>query len=146
MRTLSRTRLVMSAIGIVAAAIVSGCAGTAATPSTQAGAEEAFCADLAALGDAVESFIALDPTIASVEDVQAARDAIGDARATVQASGAGIEGADQAALDAAWTGLDQAVTNIPTDIPISEALGTVQVAADDVRAANQEIRDGVSCP
>jgi hypothetical protein len=146
MRTLSRPRVALFAIAAATAVIVAGCAGSTATPSTQVGAEGAFCEDLTALGDSVEAFIALDPTTASVEDVQAARDAIGDARATVQTSGADIADADQAALEAAWTALDQAVSNIPTDVPISDALGPVQVAAEDVRAANQEIRDGVNCP
>jgi hypothetical protein len=145
MGTLSRPRLALSAMAAAAVLLVAGCAGATATPSTQGGAETAFCDDLTALGDSVEAFIALDPATASVEDVQAARDAIGTAREAVREGAAEIDDADEAALEAAWTGLDQAVSNIPTDVPISEALAPVQVAAEDIRTVNEEIRNGVAC-
>jgi hypothetical protein len=145
MPTLSRLRLALLAVSTAAILTLSACGSFGATPSTQAGAEGALCANLTALGDSVEAFIALEVSSASMEDVEAARDEVADAWATVKESTDAIEDADEAALEAAWGALQQSITDMPTDVPISEALGAVRASAQGVRTAYQEIRDGVDC-
>jgi hypothetical protein len=57
----------------------------------------------------------------------------------------GIEAADTAALDAAWSDLSQTISGLSTDVPIADNWETVQASVEEVQGAYGEIRDGVGC-
>jgi hypothetical protein len=131
------------ATGLVLAAM--SAIGACQSAPSQPAAEAAVCASLAALGGAVDDFAALTPGTASVDDVKAAKDAIGTAWNGVRGAVSALAEADAAAVDTAWNGLSQAVDDIPSDVPIDQAISTVKPAADDVRTAYGEMRNGLGC-
>ncbi len=128
-------------VGAMALVLVVACNQASDQPS----AEQALCDSLAAFSDSITAMTDLSPTTASVDDLNAARDASQEAWDQVKTDAANVSGADDAALEAAWNGLSDAITGFATDVSIVDALGQVQSAADDVRAAYGEMRDGLSC-
>lgn len=135
----------IAALGVATVAVLTIAACTETTPTDQAGAEAALCASLSAFGTSLQEFQDLDPSTASVEDVQAARDDVQEAWDGVKASTADIPEADEVAIDTAWQGVSDAVDEFSTEVPISEALVPVQEAAGEVEAAREEMRNGVGC-
>jgi hypothetical protein len=131
----------------IAVAVTLGLAlAVACTPaSDQPSAEDAFCDSLATFGDSVQAISDLDPQTDSVEDAQAAAETAEDAWADVLVAAEGIEAADTAALDAAWSDLSQTIATLPSDAPIADNWETVQASVDEVQGAYGEIRDGVGC-
>ena len=130
------------------AAALAACAPQAQvqeSPTAQAGAEQTVCDSLAAFRGSVEDLLALDPSTASIDDVKAARRNIDQAWADVRASASSVEIADQEAVEDAWQGLAEAVDDVPTDQPISEAVASIRAQAEEVRAAYAEMADGVGC-
>jgi hypothetical protein len=146
MRSPSSHRSVLLVLSAAAMFAVAACGGIGATPVTQASAEAIVCENVAALGDSVETLVGLDASTASIEDVQAGRDAVRSAWDTVKTSVAAIPDADEAAMEAAVVALETSVTDMPTDVPISEAVGGVQTAAGGVQSVVTEIENGVGCP
>jgi hypothetical protein len=139
-----RKRLTLIVAACSLAVVAAACSG-GATPTPQAAAEAAVCTALTEFGNQVDQLKALDPATATAEDVAAQRDAIATSWAAVKTSLEGVKGADQAALTAAWTGLETALKNIPTDVPIATAVDAVKAAAVPVKAAYVEIGNGINC-
>ena len=118
----------------------------ACTPaSDQPSAEQALCDSLAAFSDSVQAIADLDPATDSIEDLQAAGQAAEDAWAQVLTDAAGVEAADTAALDEAWGGLSQQISDFSTDVPVADAVAEVQTTVDGVQAVYGEMRDGLGC-
>jgi hypothetical protein len=143
MMTLLHRRL--AAVGIVGVAIVALSACTAPEPTSQVDAEGQLCTDLEAFGASLRGLTDLDPATASVEDVDAARASIQDSWDAVKASAEDVADADDTAVESAWQDVVTAIDAIPTDVPLSEAIGPVQTAADEVRGAFDEMQNGIGC-
>ena len=129
-------------VGALTLALVVACNQASDQPS----AEQALCDSLAAFGDSITAIGDLSPDTASIDDLHAARDASQEAWDQVKADAANVSTADDAALDAAWNGLADAITGFPTDVTIADALDQIQSAVDGVESAYGEMRDGLSCP
>lgn len=131
--------------GLLAAAMaVAACSG-AATPTPQGDAEKAVCTALQTWSDEMRAFAALDASTASIEDVQAQRDAVADAWADVKTALGGVEAADEAAVTAAAAGLEAALDDFSTDVPVADAIDEIKTAAEPLKAAYGEMADGMGC-
>ncbi len=135
----------LAAIAALSLAVVVGACSGGATPSPQPDAEAATCTALQAWSDEMRAFTALDPATASADDVAAQRDAVATAWDAVQASLTDVKASDKAAVEAGWAGLQEALKNIPSDVPIAEAINGVKVAAVPLKAAYKEMADGMGC-
>jgi hypothetical protein len=138
----NRSLAIIGALSLVVA--VAACSGSS-TPSPQPDAEAAVCSALQTWSDEMRAFTSLDPTTASAEDVAAQRDAITAAWADVQSSMAGVEAADEAAVEAGWATLEAALKDIPTDVPVADAISGVKAAAEPLKTAYKEMADGMGC-
>ena len=138
----NRSLAIIGALSL--AVVVSACSG-GATPTPQADAEAAVCTALQVWSDEMRAFAALDPATASADDVAAQRDAISAAWDDVQASLTDVKASDKAAVEAAWAGLQVALKNIPSDVPIADAINGVKAAAVPIKAAYKEMADGMGC-
>jgi hypothetical protein len=87
----------------------------------------------------------LDPATASAEDVQAQADVVSNAWDDVKTAMEGVTVADQAAVEAGWASLETALKNIPTDVPIADAIAGIKTAAEPLKAAYKEMADGLGC-
>jgi hypothetical protein len=132
-------------IGALSLAVVVGACSGGATPSPQPAAEAATCSALQAWSDEMRAFAALDPTTATADDVAAQRDAVTTAWDAVQSSLTDVKASDKAAVEAAWAGLQAALKNIPSDVPIADAINGVKAAAVPLKAAYKEMADGMGC-
>ena len=56
-----------------------------------------------------------------------------------------ISSADAAAVEAGWASLEAALKDIPTDVPIAQAITGVKAAAVPLKAAYREMADGMGC-
>lgn len=128
-------------VGAIALALVVGCNQA----SDQSSAEQALCDSLAAFHASVAAITDLSPETASIDDLNAAKDAAQEAWDQVKTDAAEVSQADEAALEAAWNGLADAITGLPTDVAMADAMDTVQAAADEVESAYGEMRDGLGC-
>jgi len=135
----------LAAIAALSLAVVVGACSGGATPSSQPDAEAATCSALQAWSDEMRAFAALDPATASADDVAAQRDAVTTAWDDVQASLTDVKASDKAAVEAAWAGLQVALKNIPSDVPIADAINGVKAAAVPIKAAYKEMADGMGC-
>ena len=129
----------------LAVALAISMAACAPEQESQASAEADVCGSLATLGEEIQAFQDLDPSTASVDDVMAARADIDAAVANVVAAVEDIPEADEEALDEAWQALALDLQNIPQDQPIEDVLADLQSSADEVRAVQEEIENGVDC-
>jgi hypothetical protein len=140
-----RLRLSMLALGLVVAAAVAACSGSATPPPSQDAAEAAVCASLATFKTSVEGLTTLDPKTATKEDVESQRTEIRAAWDDVQLNMTTLKEADKAALTTAWTSLGAALEAIPSDTPVADYLPALQTAASGVKGTYAEIYDGISC-
>jgi hypothetical protein len=138
-------RLTMLRTGTVAVAITAALVSAGCTQDSQASAEAVLCDSLATFGESLEAFAALDPATASIEDIRAARTTMRNAWDLVVVDAAAVTAADEGALEDAWTGLSDAVDDIPTDQPAAEALDTLEPAKDAVQSAYDEMANGLAC-
>ncbi len=128
-------------VGALALVLVVACNQASDQPT----AEQALCDSLAAFGDSITAMTDLSVATASIDDLHASRDASQEAWDQVKADAANVAEADDAALEAAWNGLADAITGFPTDVTIADALGQIQSAVDDVQSAYGDMRDGLGC-
>jgi hypothetical protein len=135
----------LAIFGALSLAIVVGACSGGSTPSPQPAAEAATCAALQAWSDEMRAFTALDPATASADDVAAQRDAVATAWDEVQASLTDVKASDKAAVEAGWAALQAALNNIPSDVPIADAINGVKAAAVPLKAAYKEMADGMGC-
>jgi hypothetical protein len=135
----------LAVFGALSLAIVVGACSGGATPSPQPDAEAATCAALQTWSDEMRALTALDPATATADDVAAQRDAVTTAWDAVQASLTDVNAADKAAVEAGWAGLEAALKDIPSDVPIADAISGVKAAAEPLKAAYTEMADGMGC-
>jgi hypothetical protein len=142
---MSRRHRLATLVAAGAIALVVGACGAAATPTPQGDAEAAVCSSLQTWSDEMKTFVGLEAGTASAEDVAAQRDAVTQAWADVKTALGGVESADKAAVEAGWASLEAALKDIPTDVPIADAIAGVKAAADPLRTAYKEMADGLGC-
>jgi hypothetical protein len=128
-----------------AIAIVVAACGAAPTPTPQADAEAAACSAIQTWSDEMQAFVALDASSASAEDVAAQRGVVTQAWSDVKAALAGVPDANTAAVEAGWASLEAALKDIPTDVPIADAIAGVKAAAEPLKSAYREMADGLGC-
>jgi len=129
-------------VGAIAVALVVGCNQS----PDQSTAEQALCDSLAMFGDSVTAIADLSPDTASVDDLNTARDTAQEAWDQVKTDAGNQSQADDAALETAWNGLTDAITGLPADVVMADAMATIQSAVDDVQTAFGAMHDGLNCP
>lgn len=143
MRTRTRSMYAAGLLAIVLA--VGACATPATTAPPQSDAEKAACAAIQTWSDEMRAFAELDPTTATSEDVDAQAEAVSASWAAVMESLRAVESADEAALETAAEGLEAALAEFPTDVPVADAIDSVKTAAEPLREAYQEMANGLGC-
>ena len=138
----NRSIAVIGALSLVVA--LSACSG-GATPTPQADAEAAVCTALQVWSDEMREFVALDASTATADDVAAQRDVVTAAWDDVKSSMTDVESADAAAVEAGWATLEEALKDIPTDVPVADAIAGVKAAAEPLKATYKEMADGMGC-
>ena len=93
----------------------------------------------------MRAFAALDPKTVTADDIAAQRDSVTTAWDAVQSSLTDVKASDKAAVEAAWAGLQAALKNIPSDVPIADAINGVKAAAVPLKAAYTEMANGMGC-
>jgi len=142
---MSRRHRLATLVAAGAIALVVGACGAAATPTPQGDAEAAVCSAVQTWSDDMRAFVALDASTASAEDVAAQRDVVTQAWADVKTALGGVSSADTAAVEAGWATLEAALKDIPTDVPIADAIAGVKAAAEPLKSAYKEMADGLGC-
>ena len=132
---------ILPGLVVIALVALAGCT----QEQSQASAEADLCGSLDAFGAALQDFEDLDPATASIDDVEAAREAIDAAWEDVAAAAADVTEADEAALETAWGDLADDLENIPEDEAIADVLAGLQATAGEVRGVYQEMADGSGC-
>ena len=133
MRVRSGLLLGLAVVLAVTMIVVVGCGGSG----------EDAKADLSAALDKVETSIAgfqqmgADSTVA---DIKAARDAVKADWAEVVAAAKGVEGADAAAAEKAWTDVNAAVDSIPEGANILEAAALIMGPVTALLKAEGDLR------
>lgn len=110
-------------------------------------AEEAqadLCTDLDGLQTALTGLAGLSVD-SSVDDLESERDAINDALDDVRSSADDVEDAEIEALEDAYDSLESAVGDISDDMPISDALASVQDESAAVVAAWDQLFTATGC-
>ena len=130
---------------VLVACVLPACGAQGQSPTAQASTNEALCASLATFRSSVEDLLALDPSTASLDDVKAARRDIEQAWADVLSSAGETVINAQTDVEDAWSGLAEAVDDVRSDEPISEALASIRAQAEEVQAAYAGIADDVGC-
>lgn len=130
---------------VLVACVLPACGAQGQSPTAQANANEALCASLATFRSSVEDLLALDPSTASLDDVKAARRDIEQAWADVLSTAGETVISAQTDVEDAWSGLAEAVDDVRSDEPISEALASIRAQAEEVQAAYAGIADDVGC-
>src|SRR5262245_4899469 len=113
--------------------------------SEQGAAEAATCDALQAWSDEMQTLAAMDPSTASVDDVQAQVDRIKEAWQTVKTNLEVVQAADKEAVQAGGAELETALDNLSTDVPVADMVSEVQTAAEPLRGAYQEMANGMGC-
>jgi hypothetical protein len=135
----------IAAVAILAVAIVATACGAGATASPQADAEKAACTAIQTWSDEMRQFEALDPTTATADDVKAQAAAVQSAWADVKSAMEAVNAADKAAFMAAGDTLEAALKDIPTDVPVADAIAGVKTAAEPLKATYAEVANGINC-
>lgn len=107
-------------------------------------AEAQLCADLAALDTAIADLegITADNT---VDELKVANQAVADAEDRVAESAQAVGEARIGDLDAAFEELDSAVTEIPGDSTIADAISSIGAGLGGVRDAWQQLFASAGC-
>jgi ribosomal protein S12 methylthiotransferase accessory factor YcaO len=140
----NRHRLSIIVSAVMLTLVVAACGG-AATPSPQPAAEQAVCEAVQTWSDEMRTLTSLDPATASAEDIQAQADVVSNAWDDVKTAMEGVTVADQAAIEAGWASLEAALKNVPTDVPIADAIAGIKSAAEPLKTAYKEMADGLGC-
>jgi TolA-binding protein len=111
----------------------------------QSGAEATACDAIQTWSDEMRALGSIDTTTASVEDVQAQIIKIKTAWSDVKKALEDVNVADKQAVEDAGKGLETAVDNPQTDVPIAQMVDSVQTAAEPLRNVYQEMTNGLGC-
>jgi hypothetical protein len=164
---MARNRAPLIALGVLTVSLaLAACAGTASTSpsaavqgattepagsasepaaSGQAGAEAEACAAIQTWSDEMRALVAMDASTASVDDVRAQVDKIRAAWDGIRESLENVDATDEDAIVAAGQALETGIDNFQTDVPVADAIASVQTAAQPLKDAYSEMADGLGC-
>ena len=132
--------------GVAGETSVAGSTGEgSAAASGQTAAEAKACDAIQTWSDEMHKLGAIDTTTASVDDVKAQVLAIKNAWANVKTALNDVNVADKQAVEDAGKGLETAVDNVQTNVPIAQMVDSVQTAAEPLRAVYQQMDNGLGC-
>jgi len=135
-------RIRLGAAAIAVSLLVSGCAFLANEPAPDPSV--AFCDAIADYAGAVLDLRSLDDQ-ATIDQYQAAAQAVEDALAKVVAAGVDSGQAKLSDLEAATDALVSSVRNLPQDVPLADIQAQIQQQLGDVAKARASIGIAV-CP
>lgn len=84
-----------------------------------------FCQALASYGESVQGLQSIDAST-TVDELQAARDNLSEARAAVGEAAGDLREAQIRDAEAAWENLENAIDDIPGDATLGEAAATIR--------------------
>ncbi len=113
-------------------------------PAVDEEATENLCADLEELKTSIGDFNALSGG-STLEEVEAARDEVGDGVEQVRESAADVADAQVEELESAYDDFSAAVDDIDGDDSVAEAIDSLQAAANDVFQARDDVFRSVNC-
>jgi hypothetical protein len=128
------------AVGLVLAVALAGCS----SEPSQEEAEAAVCADLADVRTAAEGVRALDAG-STLDQAQAAEDALAAAVDDLKASVAEVPDADAAAIDAAAQQISAAIADVSGGDTLGGAAAAVADSTNALAAAFGEMNNGLDC-
>jgi hypothetical protein len=140
-----RTRLLLPSLGMLLALAFGACGSTAATPPSQEQAEQAVCASIATMRVEIRKLDALDPSTATVEDVQRQEAAIRGAWSAVQASVQAVGVADKTAVLAAGQAFQATVDGMSPGMSAADRGATIHGALAPLQATFKQMEDGLGC-
>jgi hypothetical protein len=123
---------------IALAALAALLLATAACQPSVDEAKAAFCADLAAYGQAVAGLKAIGPT-STVQQAKDSLKAVEQAHGNLAQSASGLKGAQADALEQEFKNLQKAITDIPNDATLAQAQATVKGATVSALAAYVDV-------
>jgi hypothetical protein len=129
-----RKLLVLSVVTAAFALVVAACGD-----ESQASAEENLCASLSEFAASVVNLQGLTAQTASTDDFQAAADDVREAWDAVKADAENVAEADSSALESAYNDLEGAIEDAPDDVPVADAVTTLQDEIASVAAAYREM-------
>lgn len=131
------------AVGVIAAAglVLAGCSSDE-SPSE---ASDRYCETLVGLDAELDTFRGLVSQDASVDELEAQRDAVRDAAKQVSDAAGDVDEAVAAEVSDARSDFEDAVGDIPGDASATEALAVYSDAVEDYYIAVQATLDEVGC-
>jgi hypothetical protein len=138
-----RRLLVLAVAAVALIVVVAGCGGDS---ESQASAEESLCASLSDFAASVVRLQGLTVQTASTDDFEAAADDVSEAWDAVVADAEDVAEADTSALESSYNDLEGAIEDAPDDVPVAEAVGTLQEEVAAVAASYREMFNGLNCP
>jgi len=112
---------------------------------SQAAAEDNLCASLTSFSATVVNLQGLDPTTASQDDYEAAVQEVQKAGNAVREDAEDVAEADTTALESAVDDLEAAAQDVPDDIPVTDALSSLQPEVQAVAQTWKETFDTLDC-
>jgi hypothetical protein len=121
--------------------------GAAASESltVQDEAEVAACDAVQAWSDSMQELVAMDPAVASTDDVQAQVEKIRTAWEDVKASLENVDAADEDAVRDAAESLESSIDDFNTDVPVADAIEEIKTAGQPLRDVYRNMADGLGC-
>ncbi len=128
-------------VGILIAFAAAACSVSTPTTST-----ETVCDARAQVEESVEAFDALDPATASVDGYREAAVQIRESIRELAFYRQDMAEENLADLEESIEALVSAMDSLPSDEPLTDAIGSVEPEREAVRAAFSAITDELSCP
>lgn len=135
-----RTIGALAAVSAAAALGLSACGGSDA--ENEANAVENLCSGLAEFSNAVSGLKGLDPESG---DFEAQASAVENSWQDVESDAQDVEQADVATLKSAWSALESAIDELPSDTTPAQALQAVQPQITALEGAVQETEGQLDC-
>ncbi len=133
------------AVGLVVLAGATGFVACDDDDESQATAEQNLCGSLSSFSAAVVNLQGLDVQTASQDDYEEAVAQVQDAWDDVRNDAEEVRDADSAALESANEDLSNAVEDAPQDVPVADAVASLQPQVQQVSQAWSEMFNGLGC-
>ena len=131
-------RRILALALLVLLILVSGCVAQSAEE-----AQVEFCQALVAYGDSVQALKSVNAST-TVDELQAARDSVTEARETVRAAAGNLREAQLRDAEKAWANAQDAINAIPGDATLGEAAATIRGQAVLLSTEIEQVRN-ISC-
>lgn len=129
---------------LVCAFALTGSLAACSSNETQDEAEAAVCTSLTEVQTAVDGMKSLSAS-STVDEVEAAQQALDDAVAGLKSSAAELNEADVASLESSADAIKQAVAGVSGDDTLGEAATSISTSTQALQSTVAEMRNGVQC-